>query len=163
MDTGLKRVPPGLPWELDDILQNFRAVLAHLQDALIPPGYVSNFAVTPAAGANIIGFTRSDGTNYVLYVNTTPSINGSTRIELGQANRYTDNLGQGAVKRYYAVKAKKGAVQGDVGPWVSGTTLALGTAITTPIAPPSTELPFTDQQTEAIEIGVPESADMEII
>lgn len=137
--------------------------IINLEAELIPPTRVTNFRVTPIAGGNIIDFTRCDGDNYILYLNTTASTDGAVRVELGQANRYTDNVGQASVKKYYAVKAKKGRLEGLPSDWKSGTTLALGAGITAPEPPPSTETPFTDQQTDAVEVGIPGGTGVRIV
>lgn len=106
-------------------------------------------------GANLIEFTRSDGDNYVLYWNTRPSIDMATRVDLGQSNRYVDQLGAGSVQRWYAIKPKKARLEGDVSVWVTATTLALGVAITPPTPPPASQNPVTDQQTDSVEVGYP--------
>ena len=154
-DTGMPEIPGGLSLDMDRFLRGMRTAFINLQNALLPPTIVSNLRATPAAGANIVDFTRSDGDAYTLYVNATASVDGSLRVDLGTANRYTDDLGQGGIKRYYAVKAKKGSVIGTLSGWVSATTLALGTAITTPVPPPATEFPFLDQETDSTEVSVP--------
>lgn len=154
-NTGKPAFPAGVPLDQDNFNRWVVNQIENLQAALIPPSMVSNFRVTPAAGSNIIDFTRSDGDAYTLYINSTASVNGATRIDLGIANRYTDDLGQGSIKRYYAVKAKKGNVGGTLSGWVSGTTLALGTPITTPTPPAATQFPFTDQETDSTQVAIP--------
>lgn len=139
------------------------AKIINLEAELIPPSRVSNFRVTPVSGANIIDFTRSDGDNYILYINTTAASDKAVRVELGQANRYTDNVGEAGVKKWYAVKAKKGRLEGLLSDWKSGTTLPLGSGIAAPDPPPSTETPFTDQQNDSLEVGVPSGTGMRIV
>ena len=158
-DFGLPTLPMGVPLDQQRFNEGVLSALKNLQSALIPPTMVSNMRVTPIAGGNIIDFTRSDGESYTLYINTTGSINGAQRIDLGLANRYTNDLGQGGITRYYAIEAKTGNVHGSLSPWVAGTTLALGTAITTPTPPPATEFPFMDQETDATEVAVPSGID----
>src|SRR5262245_584365 len=136
-----------LNWVRNEVLR--------LQQALIPPATVTNFRATAQAGAIQIDFTRSDGDNYVLYWNKTASIDGAVRIELGFANKYVDNIGEGGVKRYYAVKAKKGYVEGQVSPWIVETTKALGVEVPPPTPPPPSDFPFQNTETESVDIGYP--------
>lgn len=154
-NVGKPALPRGVPLDQQLFNQWLLNQVTALQAAMIPASMVTNLRVTPVAGGNLVDFTRSDGDAYTLYVNSTPSVNNSLRVDLGVANRYTDDLGQGSIKRYYAVKAKKGTVPGTLSGWVSGTTLALGTPIVTPEPPPATAFPFTDQQTDSVEIAVP--------
>src|SRR5262245_30571002 len=98
----------------DPFLQWVRNELLKLQEALIPPATVTNFRATALPGQVQIDFTRSDGNTYVLYWNKTPSTDNAVRIELGTANKYVDEIGSGGITRYYAVKAKKGNVEGAV-------------------------------------------------
>lgn len=139
-----------------DFLNWVRNEVLRLQQALIPPAVVTNLRATALGGSIQVDFTRSDGDNFVLYWNSTPSINGSVRIELGSTNKYVDNIGTGGVKRYYVVKSKKGNTEGAISAWVSATSLALGTAVPPPTPPPDTQLPLEDQESGAIAIGIAE-------
>jgi hypothetical protein len=159
MSYGSPEIPLDFNTNQQSFLRWVRDSIKELQVAIVPPTIVSNLRATPLAGAILIDFTRSDADSYILYVNTTPSINGSTRIDLQRANQYTDNLGAGSVKRYYAVKGKKGGLNGDLSPWVSATSLALGTATAVPAPPPGSEFPFTDDETDAVEIAIPQGVD----
>ncbi len=143
------KIPEPPPGEFFRIVRN---VLVQVVAALVPPGMVTNFRVTALAGANQVDFTRSDGDSYVLYWNTTASINGAVRIDLGNANKYVDSVGDGSITRFYSVKPKKGTVSGPLSSWLSQTTLALGTAVTPPEPPPATDIPFTDSETDAVEV-----------
>ena len=148
-NVGVPEPPPG------DFFRWVRNTLVDLQAALIPPDVVTNMRATALSGAIQVDFTRSDGDAYTLYWNTTPSLNGSVRIDLGTSNKYVDDIGAGSVKRFYAVRSLKGSVRGPVSAWVSATSLALGTAITPPTPPPAGGTPTVDQETEAIEPGYP--------
>ena len=132
-----------------------RREVLRLQQALIQPTVVTNFRATALAGSIQIDFTRCDGDNYVLYWNTTGSIDGAVRIELGFANKYVDNIGEGGVKRFYAIKAKKGYVEGQVSPWISQTSLSLVTPVNPPAPPVPTDFPFENTETESVDMGYP--------
>lgn len=151
--TGQPGIPFGISTGLAELLQWMCNSIKNLQVELIPPTTVTNLRATAQAGAVQIDFTRSDGDDFILYVNSVPSINLALRVDLGLANKYIDDIGAGGILRYYAVKAKKGILDGQVSPWVSATTLALGTAIVPPAAVPAAEIAFTDQETDAVEIG----------
>lgn len=154
-DFGRSALPSRVP--LDQ--QNFNLwawnAINNLQTALLPPSTVTNLRATPQPGGNLIDFTRSDGDTYTLYINTTPSINGSERVRIGPSNRYSHNVGIAGILYYYAVKAVKGVVNGEVSPWVSGITLGLAVPAASVDPPPATEFPFVDQETDATEISVP--------
>lgn len=152
-NVGVPDIPNG-PFDRQRFDIWLRNTVVALQQAILPPGTVSNMRATAVAGGVQVDFTRSDGDAYVLYWNTTPSINGATRIDLGTANQYVDDIGAGSVKRYYAVIAKKDRVSGSLSVWVSETSLALGTAITPPTPPPPTDAPFVDQETDSDAIQV---------
>lgn len=136
-----------------------RNTLLDVQAALLQATVVSNLRATALAGAVQIDFTRSDGDAYVLYINSVPSINMATRVDLGTANLYVDQIGAGSILRYYGIVAMKGRVVGDLSPWVAQTTLALGVAITPPDPPPATETPFTDQETDSVAVQLPDGPD----
>jgi hypothetical protein len=138
-----------------EFLNWVRNELLRMQQALVPPDVVTNVRVTALPGSNQVDFTRSDGDSYILYINKTASINGAVRIELGLANSYVDEIGSGAVKRFYAVKAKKGNVEGVVSPWLAQTTLGLATSAVAPPPPPATQFAYTDQETDSVGVGVP--------
>lgn len=158
-DTGKPNFPRGVPLDQDSFNRWVINAIDNLQAALLPPGTVTNLRVTPQPGGNLIDFTRSDGESYTLYINTTASVNLSERVRLGQSNRYTHTIGLGGVKYYYAVKANKGALSGEVSPWVSGITLGLAVPAVNPTPVAATEFPFQDQETQAVEIAVPDGVD----
>src|SRR5262249_54416531 len=110
------------------------------------------------AGSIQLDFPRSDGANYVVYWNKTASIDGVVRIELGFANKYVDQIGEGGIKRYYAVKAKKVHIDGRVSAWIASTTLALGTAVSRPTPPVPTALPVQNTDSESEGQGYPKGA-----
>ncbi len=150
-NVGAPAVPRG-DLEHENFDNWVRNLLVRLQSALIPPDTPTNVRATAIAGGVTVDFTRSDGDNYILYRNTTPSVNGATRIELGTANVYTDDLGAGSILRYYTVVAKKGDVNASPSPWVSATSLALGTPITPVVPPPASYLAFQNTETDATEV-----------
>ena len=146
LQVGVPNAPPG------EFFQWVRNSLLSLQADLIDAATVSNMRATALAGAVQVDFTRSDGDSYTLYKNSVPSINGATRIDLGTANVYVDNIGDSGIKRFYVVVAKKGSRDGGISSWVSATTLALGTTVTPPTPPPGTITPFTDDETDSVAI-----------
>lgn len=162
-NVGAPSVPQNLPQDQFDLLNWLRNTVVSLQSAIVPPGTPTNVTATPLAGANQIDFTRSGGDGYVLYVNTTPSINMATRVDLGTANTYVDQIGAGAVKRFYAVRAKTGSTNGAISSWVSATSLALGTATTPPTPPPATDQSFTDQSSDSLAVQYPDKGDSSAI
>jgi len=139
-----------------DLLRWLRTEVLRMQQALVPPDLVTNFRVTALPGSNQVDFTRSDGDSYILYWNSTASVNGAVRIELGLANSYVDEIGKGGIHRFYAVKAKKGNVEGQVSPWKDQTTLALDVPAVVPEPPPATQTPVEDQETQSIGVGYPD-------
>lgn len=154
---GRSQLPANVP--LDQ--QNFNQwVWSTLQEgAFIPPSAVDNLRVTPQPGGNLIDFTRTDGESYTLYINTTPSINLSTLVELGISNRYSHAVGIGGVKYWYAVKTNKGNLIGPISFWKSGTTLGLAVPAAAVTPPPATDFPFADQETDSVAVTVPSGSD----
>ena len=126
---------------------------------VIPATPVNNTRVTPQPGGNLIDFTRTDGESYTLFINTTPSINLSTLVELGTSNRYTHAVGIGGLKFWYAVKTNKGNLVGPLSDWKDGTTLALTTPAAAVVPPVATDFPFEDQETESVAVTVPSGID----
>jgi len=125
-----------------------------VQADVLPPRPITNLRATAVAGGIQIDFTRSDGDSYTLYKNSLPSTNLSTRIDLGTANTYTDDLGAGGMLRYYLVVSKMGSRESEPSPWVTNTSLGLTVAITPPVPPPATDTPFTDQETDSVAVQV---------
>lgn len=154
-DVGKPTFPASVPLDQQNFNRWVINAIENIRIQLIPPTLVSNLRATPQPGGNLIDFTRSDGDQYTLYINTTPSIDLATRVRLGSSNQYLHSVGIGAVRYYYAVRTSKGSLSGEVSAWVSGTTLALGTPAASVTPPPATEFPFTDQETEAVEVAIP--------
>jgi len=148
----ISEIPSQMDWKtLRKILVEMRSGIHSVAAVTDPPRPVKNLTATAMAGSILIMFTRTDGDNYVLYWNTTPSLNGSTRIELGNRGEYTDNIGDAGIKRYYFVRAKKrnGMESSIVGP-VFATSLALNITITPPTRPPAV-----DEFVRSDEVGYP--------
>lgn len=148
---------PELPMSVPLDQRNWNSFVWNVIQAavFVPATVVDNLRVTPQPGGNLIDFTRTDGESYTLYINTTPSINLSTLVELGTSNRYTHAVGIGAVKFWYAVKTNKGNLIGPISFWKSGTTLDLAIPAAAVDPPPATEFPFADQETESVAVTVP--------
>lgn len=162
-DFGRSSLPTGVDLAQQNFNQWAWTAIQNLQASFIPPSLVTNLRVTPQPGGNLVDFTRSDGDSYTLYINTTGSIDLATRVRLGTSNRYTHAVGVAGVKYYYAVKANKGALAGDVSPWVSGTTLGLAIPAANPTPPPATEFPFLDQETNSVEVAIPSGSDYQTV
>lgn len=127
---------PALAGWMDDVAKAIGAMAS----ATPPPQPISNLQATPVAGGVVVGFTRSNATNFRLYSSSTNSRIGAQITDLGSNNQWTDNLGKGGVARWYWVEAlspTSGQPSSIVGP-VHATSLALGTPATvTPPAQPS--------------------------
>lgn len=159
---GIPEVPGTNDWAgLRRHLVEMRQAMLRLQGSVIPPDQVNNLKATAQAGAVIVHFTRSDGDAYVLYWNTTPSMNGATRIDLGLANSYVDEIGKEDITRYYWVKVKKGQMESAVSGPVSAKTLALTATITPPVPPPGSRQPARSDETGQVEPGRPTSGHYE--
>lgn len=144
---------PEIPWSTDRYAydQWIYNTLLQLQDALIPPAAVTNVRATGMAGAIQVDFTRSEGGSYKLFWNTTASLNGAVVIDLGNSNKYVDQIGAEGVKRYYAVQASNGNTVSAYSVWVSATTLALDAVITPPDPPPASQSPTLNTETNALD------------
>lgn len=134
----LPEVPRTEDAALYDYLTKLHAAVTPLISAAQPPNLPSSFTVTPIAGGNVVQFSRSNGVSFNLYLSNTPDRSAATQQNLGTGNSWTDNVGVGAVKRYYWVEAlnQSGVSSGVVGP-KSGVTLALGATATVPFVRPS--------------------------
>lgn len=156
---------PEVPTNLDPTLRNFltevRKAVKRLESTVVPPNPATNLKCTAKALGVIVQFTRSDADAYILYFNDTPSLNGARRIDLGLASEYTDEIGQENFTRYYWIKPKKGQTEGSILGPVKATTLAAGTTITPPAAPPATQTPTTSDETRNVEVGRPTSSTYE--
>lgn len=136
---GIPEVPSGIDPTVRRYLMEIRKAIKRLEGSVIPPRPVTNLRATAKAGGVILQFTRSDGDTYILYWNSTAGINGATRIDLGLANEYVDEIGDEGVKRYYWIKVKKGQMESEMAGPVYATTLALDAEITPPTRPPASE------------------------
>lgn len=156
---------PTFPMKVPLDQQNFNRwvlnAIENLQSAFIPPSRVSNMRCTPQPGGNLIEFTRSDGDSYTLYINTTPSLDLAQRTKLGSSNRYNHSVGIAGVRYYYAVKANKGSLGGEISAWISGTTLGLAVPAVATVPPPATEFPFVDQETDSVAVAIPDGIDFQ--
>jgi hypothetical protein len=153
--TTIANIPMSFTPEQQMWAQSIVSAIKNLQTSVVPPAPPTNFTVTPKAGGNIIQFTRSDGDSYSVYRNTVPNLNGAQRFDLGLGNEYVDDVGAGAIKLYYWVRAKLGQLTSTrVGP-ISGTTLALGTAITPPTPPPGSQTPTSSNEDNQVIPGFP--------
>jgi hypothetical protein len=132
------KIPTGLnPILLKRLVEIRRAIL----EGFNPPRPVKNLSATAKAGGILVQFTRTDGDSYVIYRNTTPSLNGSTRFELNKVGNFTDEIGKSAEKRYYWVRAKKGNLESTITGPVNATTLAQAAEATLPPAIPAVDEP----------------------
>jgi hypothetical protein len=123
------------------------ALMGLLQTSVIPPAQVTNLQVTPGPGSNLVQFTRSDGDSFTLYWNTSASLNGATRVDLGTANRYSDNIGIAAVKRYYWVVSRLSGLESTPAGPVAGTTLALNAPLVPVAASPAAAIQAPSNET----------------
>jgi hypothetical protein len=158
---GLPEVPLNIEPNLRRFLVELRKAIKRLEPSVVMPNQVSNLSVTAKAAGAIIQFTRSDGDAYILYRNTSATLNGSVRIDLGMANSYTDEIGAAGQKIFYWVKAKKGGMEGIPAGPVNTTTLALNASITPPTPPPGSQQPTRSDENEQIEPGRPTSTTYE--
>ena len=135
-------IPSSFDWQtLRKRLVEMRSVLIDVQKAIAPPRPVKNLTATAKAGGVIIQFTRTDGTSYTVYRNTTASLNAAVRFEIGNTGYFSDDIGKSGELRYYWVRAQKGGMESTVVGPVSATTLGLNVEITPPPAPPAVDEP----------------------
>lgn len=130
-------------------LSDLREVVLSLREAQTVPPTPTNLTVTPEAFSNLVQWTRSTGADYseVLW-NTSPTLPGAIVVPVGNAQQWTDNVGQAGVKRWYWVRARKSnGAQSLETPPVAGTTLASGTAVPPPKTPPIGQQQRIDQRT----------------
>ncbi len=154
----IREVPRNLDPGLRELLVQMRNAILRQESTVIAPRPATNLRATAKAGGVIVQFTRSDGDAYILYFNDTPNINAARRIDLGQASEYTDEIGQADFTRYYWIKVKKGQMESPMTGPVKATTLALGTTIAPPAAPPGSEVMTRSDETQNIEVGRPTSS-----
>jgi hypothetical protein len=142
----------------DFLLQLRNIVVNQVQYSVVEPRPVVNFSVTPGPGSNFVQFTRSDGDAYAVYENGEASLNGATRHDVGLANVWMHDIGEGGVLRYYWVKTKLGQLESiAVGP-IGATTLALTDEITIPPEVAPSENLTRSQETDSVIPGKPAPA-----
>jgi len=146
----IRTVPQNLDVGLRDYFTELRNAVLELQKINQSPRPVINLVATAKAGGVIIQFTRTDGDHYILYANTTPTLQGARVVDLGNKGEYVDDIGKSAELRYYWVRAKKGNLESTITGPVFATTLGLAVEITPPVAPPTT-----DEQVFSDELGYP--------
>lgn len=134
-------IPTSFTQEQQMFIQSLVSAIKSLQPTVIPPTPPSNLKVTPKAGGNIIQFTRSNGDTYALYKNQQPTLNLATRVDLGRASQYVDDVGAADITVFYWIFAKTGQLISTVVGPTSGKTLALNATITPPTPPPASQTP----------------------
>lgn len=117
--------------------QGLHEVVSGLLASTAAPNAPTNLTVSSLPGGNTVQFTRSNAISYVLFMGNSADRSQATQVNLGSTNSYIDNVGRGAVARYYWVQglSQSGTPSTITGP-KSGTTGALGTA-----APPLPIIP----------------------
>lgn len=153
----IDKIPINIDPKLNRILNQMRDALLQINPSMVQPDSVTHLTATAKAGGVIVEFTRSDADRYVIYRNTTPSLNGSVLFDIGNSNRFVDDIGASGELRYYWVKGKKNQIEGiPYGP-VSATTLALDAEITPATPPPGSATPAQSDEMNIIEAGRPTS------
>lgn len=141
MPFGVPEVPHNIDPTTRRLLQQVRTSTLNAQGSRQPPGPVTNFKVTPIAGGNVLQWTRpADSDRCVVYINSTPSLNGAIPLDVGVSTTFTDNVGVPAVTRYYWVMPMKAQMAGQISPPQKGTTLAPGAGSSVPNPPPETDV-----------------------
>jgi hypothetical protein len=148
-------IPTSFSPEEQAFLQTLIDAVKTKQPSVVPPAPPTNLKATAGPGINIVQFTRSDGDTYALYRSTQPSLNGATRIDLGRANHYTDNVGAAGVLVFYWILAKTGQQQSIVVGPVKQTTLALTASVTPPAPPAGSQTPARSDTDNQIVPGHP--------
>jgi hypothetical protein len=142
---GVPEVPmlPDLHPQVRRFLVDLRQSVLNLRPSQAPLLAPTNLTVTPQDRSNLILFTRSANADYFeILWNSTPNLNGAQVLNITTSNQYHDWIGQVGVARYYWVRARyfsnSQIISPNVGP-VSGTTLAVGTAVNFPNLPPPSQ------------------------
>jgi hypothetical protein len=149
--AAIREIPLSLEWKsLRKCLIEMREALLALQKTSAPPRPVTNFTATGKPLGVLIMFTRSDAESYIVYRSSTPELQAAVQFELHNTGVWTDELGSGALKRYYWVRAKRGGKESSIVGPVSATSLAAGAAFTPPAAPPAV-----DEYVQSTEYGYP--------
>lgn len=155
MAVQIREIPRNIDPSLRLFLQDVRAALIRLSPSVIPSGAVTNLKATGKSGGVIIEFTRSDADTYILYRNSTPQLDGSVIFDIGNSNRFVDDIGASGLKYYYWVKGKKGLIEGGTSGPVNATTLALVAEITPPDPLPGSSTPTRSDETGNVIPGRP--------
>ena len=152
----IPNVPLSFPPDQRRFLEILRAaVVRQSAKKIVPPTPVTNLSATAKGGGVIIRFTRSDGDGYILYRNEKNSINDSTRIDLGLANEYTDEIGLSGKTLFYWVKSKSGLQESNPAGPVQATTLPLNAEAKTAPDTPGSEVITRSDETGIHEYGRP--------
>lgn len=134
--TKIRDVPVIQDQGLRNFLGDLKSVVEGLQQTATPPQPPTNLTATPGPGNNVISFTRSNATNFRLYVSASADRTQAQIVDLGSNASYTDQVGQAAIKKWYWVEAVNStSVSTLVGP-ATGATLALTAPAATTAQPP---------------------------
>lgn len=139
VDTGLRRA-----------LIEMRKAINRLESSAVPPAAPSNLKATAKAGGVILQWTKSDGTGYVVYRNSSANLDGAIRFDAGNSASYIDEIGKEGVTLYYWIRAKKNSMESAVTGPVNATTLALTAEITFPTPPAPSQQPIISDETDYI-------------
>lgn len=154
MIRGLPEVPMGISdpqmrrWAVD-----MRECVKSLVGTFSPPSPPTNVKVTPQAFGNLIQWTRGLNSDYhEVLIGSTPNIGAAVVQGVGNSAQYFDQVGQVGIKRFYWVRAHKntGARSPEVATGAA-TTLASGTGVNPPPAPPATQDPARNTRTGHID------------
>jgi hypothetical protein len=139
---------------LSDIRENVQS-LTSVQTA---PRPVQGFQGQAQAFQNYIQWIKSNADFYEVYIGVNPNFEQSNLAYSGTLNKYTDNVGQSNVTKYYWVRPVNSTAAGHPGGNIAGpqsgpiklTTLASNTGVT-PLTPPvAGDQMVIDQTTGAI-------------
>jgi hypothetical protein len=106
--TQIPEVPKNIDRPLYAFLSALRRGLLEMSASVSPPDAVTNLKATGKAGGIIIEFTRSDADSYTLLRNASKKLDGATQVDLGNSNRYVDEVGASVTTMYYWIRAKNG-------------------------------------------------------
>jgi hypothetical protein len=142
LTRGIQEVPQHLDARTQSFLSDLRENVLALRAQQTAPSIPTNLHVTPISFGNILQWTRPVNADFseVLW-NTTPNPATANVVSVGDAAQYTDNIGQANVTRYYWVRAgKNNGVRSAVTSPIAGKSLASGTAVAPPKAPPAYQM-----------------------
>jgi len=139
---GIQEVPQHLDRLTRSFLTDMRENVLALRTQQAPPSVPTNLKVTPISFGNVLQWTRPVNADFVEVLwNTTPDPTKANVVFVGDAAQWTDNIGQANVKRYYWVRSgKNNGVRSAVAPPLAGTSLASGSPVVPPPAPPPYQL-----------------------